>query len=935
MIKIETPQIQNPGQNNQNKIQDQNQSQNKLLNDKIVDKNVIIDKAAILEERKKKSGKYKSLKFFKNLMIAPKNKATLKEIYQSLETIRNFEMSTLKKPPNYLDDNLNIENKEQNKKLKHVNYPLSAIGLLKCDYGNGLIIYGTGTLVALNMVLTCAHILYSPILKRRCTKVTFFLNLSEGKYLDESEVETFAIPDEYELKSNDLYDYALCVLKDNLAKKGGYLGICAFNEKEDKNGYIYGYSNIKSTRNYAMSFKTQIEDYEIMGVQSSLRFIEEEKVLIYVGNKTKEGQDGSPIFKVIEDVKKDEKEKNIKNPKKKENDGDLNVNTLISNILGNFDARRSIQKYDVKIFAIDCSMTTMVLQNVNSAMLNNQENVFLNEMTYVRHHKALIIDNAKIEQILRWMHFYESIMPRGKIDQHIKKTKSIYNDLLDIFNLMSEGLFNFQGKQNTVLSINCCDIQGKDLFMLLNTQFDISQITVLDLSNNSINYEGIQMLTYQEGLCFNLIELNLAENMLDYKAAKYLTEAEFKALDKLNISKNYIGPLGMQILAEKGLFPNLRELNVSENKLLKEGARALANGEVFKDIISLYIEGNDINDYGVFLLGSGNLKNISELFLARNKIGDDGVAHIYKFKDLEILDLQNNILTYKGVINLCGKNFKNIKRINLDNNHIGIEGTYILCSQENNIIRSLSLVRNDICTKGAELISILHLQNIYDLNISDNFINDLGFYFLCKGKLSKLKRLDVSLNRISDKGLVYLTEANFINNLNYLNLAGNDITDDGVKYLSFTKMSNLDTLDLTLNYLKSKSGSHLSKSVFHLLSSLSLERNKIKAHGLKNLIGAKFFTNLVKLNLGYCKLGNEGCQILSETNVSKIEELNLKDNSINDDGVTFLCKANFDNLKDLNLEDNDIATKGIKEIINTILNQLNFLRLKGNLKLEN
>ena len=145
MIKIETPQIQNPGQNNQNKIQDQNQSQNKLLNDKIVYKNVIIDKAAILEERKKKSGKYKSLKFFKNLMIAPKNKATLKEIYQSLETIRNFEMSTLKKPPNYLDDNLNIENKEQNKKLKHVNYPLSAIGLLKCDYGNGLIIYGTGT----------------------------------------------------------------------------------------------------------------------------------------------------------------------------------------------------------------------------------------------------------------------------------------------------------------------------------------------------------------------------------------------------------------------------------------------------------------------------------------------------------------------------------------------------------------------------------------------------------------------------------------------------------------------------------------------------------------------------------------------------------------------------------------------------------------------
>ena len=937
MIKIETPEFPEQKISNKNEIEknenikeNQNKSESKIEEDsKIQSPN----KKTNLQDQRRKSGKYKSLKFFKNLVVAPKNQATLKEVYKSLETTKNFEMSTLKYPPNFSDDRLYMDKKDETKKVKHVNYPISSIGLLKCDYGNGLIIYGTGTLIGLNMVLTCAHILYSPILKRRCNKATFYLNLSNGKYLDESEVETFAIPDEYEIQSNELFDYSLCVLKEDLAKKGGYLGMCSYDDKKDKSGYIYGYSNIKSTRTFSSSFKTQMKEYEIMGVKTSLRFIEEEKVLIYVGNKTKEGQDGSPIFKVIDDIKKEEEEKEKVN--KKENEVDKNVNILKSNILGNLDIRRDIQKYDVKMFAIDCSMTSMVLQNVDTVMINNQENINLNEMVYVRHHKALTLDDNKIKQILRWMHFYENIMPRGKIDQHIKQTKSIYNDLLANFNLLSGGLFNFQTNQNTVLSINCCDIQGKDLFMLLNSQFDISQLTVLDLSNNSINYEGIKMLTYQEGLCFNLTELNLAENMLDYKAAKYLTEAEFKSLDKLNLSKNNIGHLGMQILAEKGLFPNLRELNISENNLFKEGAKALSNGDAFQDIICLYIEGNEINDYGLYLLATGKLTQITELFLGRNKIGDEGISYINNFKKLEILDLSNNVLTYKGVFNLCGKYFKDLKRLNLDNNHIGVEGTYIITTHSEVNLRALSLVRNDICTKGAELISILNLGQVYDLNISDNFINDLGFYFICKGKLKNLKRLDVSLNRISDKGLVYITEANFIENLTYLNLAGNDITDDGAKYISFCKMSNLQTLDLAVNYLKSKTGSHLSKSFFNLLSSLSLERNKIKAHGLKNLVNSKFFVNLVSLNLGYCKLGNEGCQILSEVNVENIEELNLKDNMITDDGIIFLCKGNFSKLKDLNLEDNDIAKKGIDTIINSILKQLNFLRLKGNLKMDN
>jgi len=948
MIKIETPKVPNQ---NQIGVENKKEGENKNKSEIKKENN---ENSKVDESPKKEIPK--GIKLFKNLLSTPKNVSTLEEIYASLETEKAFEMSKIKNPPNFSDERIILANQGINKKVKHVNYPLSAIGLLECDYGNGLIVYGTGTLIGLNYVLTCAHILYSPVLKRRCNRAIFYMNLSNGKYLDESEVETFAIPVEYESNIIEKYDYGLCVLKEDLAKKGGYLGICCYEDKEDISGYLFGYSNIKSTRNFVSSFKTNRDEYEIMGVKTSLRYIEEDKSLIYIGNRTKEGQDGSPVFKVIDDLeeeykrikdkkekekmekekkeKKENKDKKVKKDKKEEKKDEVEI--LKFNILNSFGK----QKYDVKIFAIDCSMTSMILRNVNTVMLDNKENINLDEMTYIRHHKALIIDDDIINRILRWMYFYETIMPRGKIDPHIKEVKSIYNNLLKHFDFFPGTI-----EENKMLAINCCDLRGKDVLMLLNSQFDISQITVLDLSNNSINHEGVQLLVFQEGLCFNLIELNLAENMLNSKAAKYLTEIEFNFLDKLNISKNNIGPLGAKTLAEKGKFPNLRELDISDNYLSKEGARGLSNGDAFKHVISLHIEDNEINDYGLYLLAKGKLNGVSELFIGRNKLGDDGLAYLDLFENLEILDLEGNLLTYKGVSNIIGKNFANIKRINLDNNYIGVEGTYIIASQMKKIrkndkdeyshidLRSLSLVRNNICTKGAELISIMNLELIEELNISENFINDLGFYFLCKGKLKNLKKLDASLNRISDKGLVYITEANFLEGLTFLNLAGNDFTDDGVKYITFCKMSNLGHLDLTLNYLKSKTGSHLSKSFFNLLSSLSLERNKIKSHGLKNLVKAKFFINLVKLNLAYCKLGNEGCQILRDVNVSSIEVLNLKENFINDDGVILLCQANFDNLKDLNLEDNDIGKEGVNAICEKILKKLAFLRMKGNPRL--
>ena len=209
-----------------------------------------------------------------------------------------------------------------------------------------------------------------------------------------------------------------------------------------------------------------------MGVKSYLRYIEKEKILIYVGSKTKIGQDGSPIFKVIDDLNKVKIQENeeinkMKNIEKSiEEKKEEAKNAIISNIRENTGEKREIQKYDVKIFAIDCSMTSMILQAVDNLVLDNNENIMLNEMIYVRNHKALPIDDVKYTQILEWIKFYENIMPKGKIDKHIKNAKSsVYNTLY--FNMLSGGLQQ-EKKGNLELSINCYDLRGKDLLMLFS-----------------------------------------------------------------------------------------------------------------------------------------------------------------------------------------------------------------------------------------------------------------------------------------------------------------------------------------------------------------------------------------------------------------------------------------------------------------------------------
>ena len=110
MIKIEPPEI--PKQN-QNKPEQKKEENSKEANP--------VKKEMTKEERRKLRGKRKSLMFIRRLLNPPKNTSTLQEVYQSLETNKTFEMSTLKNPPNFSDDRIYMENKEEEEQPKKRN----------------------------------------------------------------------------------------------------------------------------------------------------------------------------------------------------------------------------------------------------------------------------------------------------------------------------------------------------------------------------------------------------------------------------------------------------------------------------------------------------------------------------------------------------------------------------------------------------------------------------------------------------------------------------------------------------------------------------------------------------------------------------------------------------------------------------------------------
>ena len=162
------------------------------------------------------------------------------------------------------------------------------------------------------------------------------------------------------------------------------------------------------------------------------------------------------------------------------------------------------------------------------------------------------------------------------------------------------------------------------------------------------------------------------------------------------------------------------------------------------------------------------------------------------------------------------------------------------------------------------------------------------------------------------------------NSITELNIAGNEIEDEGMKCLiDLLELNNsLATLDISETIVPIESFCIMLEKN-KTLESLYLSKNYIEMEPVSDEIKAiahlvSLNTPLTNLDLSHNKLGNEGIKLLSEAvkNNHTLEKLNLSNIGMESEGMGYLSELKDNkSITDLNISGNKIGIKGIEYLI--------------------
>ena len=252
----------------------------------------------------------------------------------------------------------------------------------------------------------------------------------------------------------------------------------------------------------------------------------------------------------------------------------------------------------------------------------------------------------------------------------------------------------------------------------------------------------------------------------------------------------------------------------------------------------------------------------------------------------------------------------------------------------------------------ASVVTVIkNVQQISHLDLAYNNFGPLGCFEICKllkCSKSQLSWLNLIGNQLTDEAAKYLAEAINNNNcqLRTLILFANNISDIGAQHLAEAINNNncqLRMLNLTANNISDIGAQHLAEAINNnncQLRTLYLSHNNISHIGAQHLVEA--INNNCQLRTLYLTANNIsdiGAQHLAEAinnNNCQLHTLNLYRNNISDIGAQHLAEAINNNncqLRTLYLRANNISDIGAQHLAEAINNnncQLRTLDLEGN-----
>ena len=319
----------------------------------------------------------------------------------------------------------------------------------------------------------------------------------------------------------------------------------------------------------------------------------------------------------------------------------------------------SFPKEKNKIFYSNCFILgTNLLVTLTDNLFNaeKEEGNFIDEK--LNKEKKIIYENDDISYIIFQNPIFEEWLGCKPFSEQYKDTDkfliTFFEDNLNIAKVNDNVLAIKNEKEKVNLNL----IPGSPIIIFENN--DNNQAYVIGLYNSKleirfINKEDLEQFSYNQKLiklmrnkfnCYDLeeylINLSLTDIQINDNDIKQFLSLNLKNLEQLNFSKNNIGAIGCFYFSKMN-FPKLIKLILSNNNI-KDGG--------FKNIC--YI----------------NSPKLQFLDINHNNITQNSIIYLKKInfmKELNSLDLGNNLIKDEGIKILCQIELYNLTYLNIEN----------------------------------------------------------------------------------------------------------------------------------------------------------------------------------------------------------------------------------------------------------------------------
>ena len=534
--------------------------------------------------------------------------------------------------------------------------------------------------------------------------------------------------------------------------------------------------------------------------------------------------------------------------------------------------------YGMEEFAVNmdnCLSVNTALRSLTLCEIGNTGMIIIK--TLLTNNKLLHLDELN----LSWKNISSKATDNSNVLLHTKFPLS--NEMTDsravIVNILWDGTNN-STPDSLNLSGQC---EGDGVPFIAFGLYNNRTIRTLDISNNNIRYLEAQEIARALHENQTLQTLNISCNNLQVDGAKAMAEAlhENQTLKTLNISSNNIQVYGAKVMA-KALLENkaLQYLDISNSNILDNGVIAIS--ECIKKnskLQELVISGNNIGSKGAKQIAEAVKINttLRNLDISNNKTSNDGVKFISDCLKhnciLKELNLSGNEITNEGVIELSGAIRMNITllKLNISKNWITTDGILNFLETINNgkcVIQSLNITHNNVTKSGLIKIeqSIKKLSFPLEVFASWNEIKNENTAVLqsrikCLSYNSHNNSIECSdikedkwpLHNISnvEYRVTFLCDClKEDNTLQELNLAGNNIRNEGSKQIAeaIQVTKKLQKIHLQDNNISDDGAAAISDSLKIIVSlqELDLSWNNITTEGAKKIAEAIQVTQKLK-----------------------------------------------------------------------------------------